>query len=83
MEGESGDKEKRGVVLSPSHLYSSGFASAASCTFKLAYIFYNQNLHQEASSVCELFCQSLQAADAYACPEILPERVSVCLGLLA
>ncbi|CAM9940364.1 unnamed protein product [Bubo scandiacus] len=35
-----------------------------SCTFKLAYIFYNQNLHQEASSVCELFCQSLQAADA-------------------
>ncbi|XP_074670026.1 separin isoform X2 [Strix aluco] len=53
----------------------------ASCTFKLAYIFYNQNLHQEASSVCELFCQSLQAADAYACPEILPERLHKCFRL--
>ncbi|CAN0007802.1 unnamed protein product [Bubo scandiacus] len=52
-----------------------------SCTFKLAYIFYNQNLHQEASSVCELFCQSLQAADAYACPEILPERLHKCFRL--
>ncbi|NXS41301.1 ESPL1 protein, partial [Balaeniceps rex] len=51
------------------------------CTFKLAYIFYNQNLHEEASSVCELFCQRLQAADAYACPEIPPERLHKCFRL--
>ncbi|XP_026723096.1 separin, partial [Athene cunicularia] len=51
------------------------------CTFKLAYIFYNQNLHQEASSVCKLFCQSLQAAEAYTCPEILPERLHKCFRL--
>lgn len=56
---------------------------AASCTFKLGYIFYNQNLHEEASAVCELFCARLQAADAYACPEIPPERVSAPLTLLA
>ncbi|NXV25073.1 ESPL1 protein, partial [Cepphus grylle] len=53
----------------------------ASCTFKLGYIFYNQNLHEEASAVCELFCARLQAADAYACPEIPPERLHKCFRL--
>ncbi|XP_052666207.1 separin [Harpia harpyja] len=52
-----------------------------SCTFKLAYIFYNQNLHEEASSVCELLCKRLQTADAYACPEIPPERLHKCFRL--
>ncbi|NXQ95293.1 ESPL1 protein, partial [Sagittarius serpentarius] len=52
-----------------------------SCTFKLAYIFYNQNLHEEASSVCELLCTRLQTADAYACPEIPPERLHKCFRL--
>ncbi|XP_009878391.1 PREDICTED: separin, partial [Charadrius vociferus] len=52
-----------------------------SCAFKLAYIFYNQNLHEEASSVCELFCERLQAVDAYACPEIPPERLHKCFRL--
>ncbi|NXK15500.1 ESPL1 protein, partial [Herpetotheres cachinnans] len=52
-----------------------------SCTFKLAYIFYNQNLHEEASSICELFCKSLHAADAYACPEIPVERLHKCFRL--
>ncbi|NWH55627.1 ESPL1 protein, partial [Fregata magnificens] len=51
------------------------------CTFKLAYIFYNQNLYEEASSVCELFCKRLQMADAYACPEIPPERLHKCFRL--
>ncbi|NXW10706.1 ESPL1 protein, partial [Fregetta grallaria] len=53
----------------------------ASCTFKLAYIFYNQNLHEEASSVCELFCKWAQTADAYASPEIPPERLHKCFRL--
>uniref|UniRef100_A0A8B9NR50 separase n=1 Tax=Accipiter nisus TaxID=211598 RepID=A0A8B9NR50_9AVES len=52
-----------------------------SCTFKLAYIFYNQNLHEEASSVCELLCKWLQTADAYACPDIPPERLHKCFRL--
>ncbi|NXN65624.1 ESPL1 protein, partial [Himantopus himantopus] len=52
-----------------------------SCAFKLAYIFYNQNLHKEASSICELFCERLQTADAYACPEIAPERLHKCFRL--
>ncbi|KAK1211585.1 ESPL1 protein, partial [Pygoscelis papua] len=52
-----------------------------SCTFKLAYLFYNQNLHEEASSVCELFCKRLETADAYACPEIPPERLHKCFRL--
>ncbi|NXW51490.1 ESPL1 protein, partial [Nyctiprogne leucopyga] len=52
-----------------------------SCTFKLAYIFYNQSLHEEASSICELLCQQLRAADAYACPEIPPERLHKCFRL--
>ncbi|KAM6038751.1 separin [Theristicus caerulescens] len=51
------------------------------CTFKLAYIFYSQNLHEEASSICELFCKSPQTADAYACPEIPPERLHKCFRL--
>ena len=69
---------------SPPHVFNIWVSLAAvSCTFKLAYLFYNQNLHEEASSVCELFCERLQTADAYACPEILPERVSACLLLLA
>ncbi|XP_009705871.1 PREDICTED: separin-like, partial [Cariama cristata] len=52
-----------------------------SCAFKLAYIFYNQNLHEEASSVCELLCKRLQTADPYACPEIPPERLHKCFRL--
>ncbi|GAB0201442.1 separin [Grus japonensis] len=52
-----------------------------SCTFKLAYIFYSQNLHEEASSVCKLLCKRLQTADAYACPEIPPERLHKCFRL--
>ncbi|KAM6039050.1 separin isoform 2-T2 [Chlamydotis macqueenii] len=53
----------------------------ASCTFKLAYIFYNQNLHKEASSICEPLCKRLQTADAYACPEIPPEKLHKCFRL--
>ncbi|NXE16903.1 ESPL1 protein, partial [Lophotis ruficrista] len=53
----------------------------ASCTFKLAYIFYTQNLHEEASSVCEPLCKRLQTADAYACPEIPPEKLHKCFRL--
>ncbi|XP_030366174.1 separin, partial [Strigops habroptila] len=52
-----------------------------SCTFKLAYIFYSQNLHEEASSICEPLCKGLQAVDAYACPEIPPERLHKCFRL--
>ncbi|KAK4807355.1 hypothetical protein QYF61_014886 [Mycteria americana] len=55
--------------------------AAVSCTFKLAYIFYNQNLYEEASFICELFCKKPQAADAYACPEIPPERLHKCFRL--
>ncbi|NWS41443.1 ESPL1 protein, partial [Probosciger aterrimus] len=51
------------------------------CTFKLAYIFYNQNLHEEASSICEPLCKELQTLDAYACPEIPPERLHKCFRL--
>ncbi|NXQ82068.1 ESPL1 protein, partial [Nyctibius grandis] len=53
----------------------------ASCTFKLAYIFYNQSLYEEASSVCELLCERLQTADAYVCPEIPPEKLHKCFRL--
>ncbi|KAM9514371.1 separin [Guaruba guarouba] len=52
-----------------------------SCAFKLAYIFYSQNLHEEASSICEPLCKGLQALDAYACPEIAPERLHKCFRL--
>ncbi|NXT95404.1 ESPL1 protein, partial [Anhinga rufa] len=51
------------------------------CVFKLAYVFYNQNLHEEASSVSELLCKGLEMADAYACPEIPPERLHKCFRL--
>ncbi|XP_040437081.1 separin isoform X1 [Falco naumanni] len=53
----------------------------ASCTFKLAYIFYNQNLHKEASSICDIFCTSLHMSDAYACPEIPVEKLHKCFRL--
>ncbi|XP_071585533.1 separin isoform X1 [Heliangelus exortis] len=53
----------------------------ASCTFRLAYIFYNQNLHKEASSVCEIFCKGLQAADASMHGELPPERLHKCFRL--
>ncbi|XP_033927448.1 separin isoform X2 [Melopsittacus undulatus] len=52
-----------------------------SCTFKLAYIFYSQNLHEEASSICEPLCKGLQALDAYECPEIPAERLHKCFRL--
>lgn len=63
----------------PTHLQYSIFPSTASCTFKLAYIFYSQNLHKEASSVSELFCQRLKQIDAFRFPEIPPEKVSACV----
>uniref|UniRef100_A0A8B9CUE0 separase n=1 Tax=Anser brachyrhynchus TaxID=132585 RepID=A0A8B9CUE0_9AVES len=53
----------------------------ASCTFKLAYIFYNQNLHEEASSVSELFCQTLETTDAYKYSEVPHERLHRCFRL--
>ncbi|KAM9368190.1 LOW QUALITY PROTEIN: separin [Phaethornis superciliosus] len=53
----------------------------ASCAFRLAYIFYNQNLHKEASSVCEIFCTGLQAADASVHGEIPSERLHKCFRL--
>jgi len=75
---------RRGGSFSRCHVFNTWVSpAAASCAFKLAYIFYSQNLHEEASSVCQLFCKRLQTADAYACPEIPPERVSACLMLLA
>ncbi|XP_069735535.1 separin [Phaenicophaeus curvirostris] len=52
-----------------------------SCAFKLAYIFYHQNLHEEASSLCELLCKRLQAEDAYACSEIPPDKLHKCFRL--
>ncbi|KAM6289136.1 LOW QUALITY PROTEIN: separin [Aegotheles albertisi] len=56
----------------------------ASCTFRLAYIFYNQSLHQEAASICELFCTRLQAGDApEVSPEVSPERLHKCFRLQA
>ncbi|NXJ86932.1 ESPL1 protein, partial [Trogon melanurus] len=45
----------------------------ASCVYKLAYTFYERNLHPEAASICETFCQSLQATAASA--QIPPERL--------
>ncbi|NXI35366.1 ESPL1 protein, partial [Galbula dea] len=53
----------------------------ASCTFKLAYIFYSQSLHREASSVCEILCQSLQAEGASMSLEIPAERLHKCFRL--
>ncbi|NXW55950.1 ESPL1 protein, partial [Eurystomus gularis] len=53
----------------------------ASCAFNLAYTFYSQNLHGEASAVCQIFCERLQETDAYMCPEILPERLHKCFRL--
>ncbi|XP_021238121.1 separin isoform X2 [Numida meleagris] len=53
----------------------------ASCTFKLAYIFYNQNLHEEACSISELFCRKLKTIDAFRFPEIPPERLHRCFRL--
>ncbi|NXI66316.1 ESPL1 protein, partial [Anseranas semipalmata] len=53
----------------------------ASCTFKLAYIFYNQNLHEEAASISELFCKKLETTDAFKYPEIPPERLHRCFRL--
>ncbi|NXG48364.1 ESPL1 protein, partial [Psilopogon haemacephalus] len=53
----------------------------ASCTFRLAYIFYSQNLHQEASSLCQGFCERLLHGDGFLCPEIPPERLHKCFRL--
>lgn len=63
----------------PTHLQYSIFPSTASCTFKLAYVFYSQNLYKEASSVSELFCKRLKQIDAFRFPEIPPEKVSACV----
>ncbi|NWH81005.1 ESPL1 protein, partial [Piaya cayana] len=51
------------------------------CAFKLACIFYNQNLHEEASSFCELFCKKLQAEDACMCSETSPAYLHQCFRL--
>ncbi|XP_035169202.1 separin, partial [Oxyura jamaicensis] len=53
----------------------------ASCTFKLAYIFYNQNLHEEAISISKLFCQMLETTEAYKYLEIPHERLHRCFRL--
>ncbi|POI19810.1 hypothetical protein CIB84_016445, partial [Bambusicola thoracicus] len=53
----------------------------ASCTFKLAYIFYSQNLHKEASSISELFCRRLKQIDAFRFPEVPPEKLHRCFRL--
>ncbi|XP_031458631.1 separin isoform X2 [Phasianus colchicus] len=53
----------------------------ASCTFKLAYIFYSQNLHKEAGSISELFCKRLKEIDAFGFPEITPEKLHRCFRL--
>ncbi|OXB79012.1 UNVERIFIED_CONTAM: hypothetical protein H355_004555 [Colinus virginianus] len=53
----------------------------ASCTFKLAYIFYSQNLHEEASSISELLCKRLKSIDAFRFPEITPEKLHRCFRL--
>ncbi|NXJ06873.1 ESPL1 protein, partial [Odontophorus gujanensis] len=53
----------------------------ASCTFKLAYIFYSQNLHEEASSISELLCKRLKSIDAFRFPEIPPEKLHRCFRL--
>lgn len=59
------------------HIFNGSLLPAtALCTFKLAYIFYNQNLHEEASSISELFCRMLETTDCYKYPEIPHERVS-------
>lgn len=55
--------------------------ATALCTFKLAYIFYNQNLHEEASSISELFCRMLETTDCYKYPEIPHERLHRCFRL--
>ncbi|XP_032063192.1 separin [Aythya fuligula] len=55
--------------------------ATASCTFKLAYIFYNQNLHEEASSISELFCRMLETTDSYKYPEIPHDKLHRCFRL--
>ncbi|NXA56987.1 ESPL1 protein, partial [Nothocercus julius] len=53
----------------------------ASCTFKLAYIFYSQNLHKEVASLSKLFCERLESADVSQYPEIPPEKLHRCFRL--
>ncbi|NXA43839.1 ESPL1 protein, partial [Eudromia elegans] len=53
----------------------------ASCTFKLAYIFYSQNLHQEVVSLSKLFCKKLESVDASQYVEIPPEKLHRCFRL--
>lgn len=68
---------RMGGALNLQHIFNiSLFPATALCTFKLAYIFYNQNLHEEASSISELFCRMLETTDSYKYPEIPHERVS-------
>ncbi|KAK2510725.1 Espl1, partial [Columba guinea] len=47
----------------------------ASCTYKLAYIFYHQQLPAAAGAVCEPLCASPCAADAFARPGVPPDRL--------
>lgn len=68
---------KMGGAWNLQHVFNGSLLPAtALCTFKLAYIFYNQNLHEEASSISELFCRMLETTDCYKYPEIPHERVS-------
>uniref|UniRef100_K7GBT1 separase n=1 Tax=Pelodiscus sinensis TaxID=13735 RepID=K7GBT1_PELSI len=53
----------------------------ASCTFKLAYGFYSQQLYVEASSLTELFCNWLRKAGSCKYPELPTERVHKCFKL--
>ncbi|NWY07607.1 ESPL1 protein, partial [Nothoprocta ornata] len=53
----------------------------ASCAFKLAYIFYNQNLHEEVVSLSKLFCRRLESTDISQYPEIAPEKLYRCFRL--
>ncbi|XP_061871449.1 separin [Colius striatus] len=56
-------------------------STAACCTYRLAHVFYDKNLPEEASSICEPFCERLQAADVYTWPELSLERLQQCFGL--
>ncbi|KAK2514457.1 Espl1 [Columba livia] len=55
----------------------------ASCTYKLAYIFYHQQLPAAAGAVCEPLCASPCAADAFARPGVPPDRLHKCFRLQA
>ncbi|XP_010221153.1 PREDICTED: separin, partial [Tinamus guttatus] len=65
----------------PSGKQAESLEITASCTFKLAYIFYSQNLHEEVASLSTLFCKRLESADGSQYPEIPPEKLHRCFRL--